>query len=83
MNIMIKKGSKTRVMSPSASSPLPAKFDHAEAQTVLLNEEGGNMKSIQTTTALRKPIIRGKIDSRAILGLKKNLHTASDLTQIV
>ena len=36
-----------------------------------------------TTTALRKPIIKGKIESRAVVGMNQNINTKSDFSQIL
>ena len=82
MSVTIKNANSLMNVSPTQPSPLAtAKYSDAVINNDNLPSTVNNSQSLKGTM-IRKPILQGKIDSRAVLGLKKNLNTASNFSQI-
>lgn len=51
----------------SCSSPIPAKFLESNSDVAMPTSD-----TPLTTSLMRKPILQGKIDSRAVVGMKQS-----------
>lgn len=68
LNITINNNNTSLVMSPISDNKLNESMGPLPSKTVLQD-------STQLLQQMRKPILQGKINSRAVLGLKESLNT--------
>ena len=70
--------------SPAETSPIRPRWLDTELLMQPDDQQSHSMNQTQTSQAwVRQPILKGKIDSRTVAGLKKSLNTASNFSQIL